>query len=118
MKKDNLLKDKSFDFAVRVLKLSKILSSNKDYVVSRQILRAGTSVGALVCEAEFAQSRADFISKMSIALKEANEVMYWLRLLLEVEDLTQEQFKSLTSDVDEIISILVKSIKTAKENAK
>jgi four helix bundle protein len=114
----NILKDKSFGFAVRIVKLVKILSQNQEYVIGRQILRAGTYIGAMVCEAEFAQSRADFVSKMSIALKEANETFYWLRLLNATEYINDAQFNSMTADVDEIISLLVKSIKTAKNNEK
>lgn len=118
MRNDNdILRSKSFDFAVRTVKLARLLvSENKDYIISRQVLRAGTSVGASVCEAEFAQSRADFISKMSIALKEANESFYWIKLLQATDYITEIQCKSLSHDIDEIISLLAASIKTAKKN--
>jgi four helix bundle protein len=80
--KENTVKDKSFAFALRVIKLAKYLENKKrEFVLSRQVLRSGTAIGALVREAEHAESRADFIHKMSIALKEANETLYWLELL-------------------------------------
>jgi four helix bundle protein len=113
--KKNILKDKGFDFAVRIVKLAKLISAD-NYIIGKQILRAGTAVGALVCEAEFAQSRADFINKMSIALKEANETFYWIRLLQATDYINEKQYDSLSKDIDEIISLLVKSIKTTKNN--
>ena len=77
----NVLKEKSYAFALRIVKLYKYLSVHKEYVLSKQVLRSGTAVGALVSESEFGQSKADFVSKLSIALKEANETVYWLSLL-------------------------------------
>ena len=79
--RENVLKEKSYAFALRIVKLYKYLCTHKEYVLSKQVLRSGTAVGALVSEAEFGQSKADFISKLSIALKEANETLYWLSLL-------------------------------------
>ncbi len=84
--------------------------------MSGQILRSGTAIGALLCEAEFAQSKADFISKLSIALKEANETRYWIELLQATEYITTQQFESLLNDIEAIISLLIKSIITAKNN--
>ena len=90
----------------------------KEYIISKQIIRSGTAVGALTREAEFAQSKADFINKLSISVKEANETMFWLELLFEVKRISEELYKELSSFCNEIISILVASIKTAKNNAK
>jgi len=81
----NVLKEKSYAFALRIVKLYRYLSVHKEYVLSKQVLRSGTAVGALVSESEFGQSKADFISKLSIALKEANETLYWLSLLKDSE---------------------------------
>ncbi len=107
----------SFEFAVKIVKLSKLLQSETNgYIMSKQIMRSGTAVGACVHEAEFAQSRADFISKLSIALKEANETKYWMNLLQATEFITKEQHDSLTEDITRIIGLLAKSIKTAKTN--
>ncbi len=88
----------------------------KEYVMSRQILKSGTSIGANVKEGEYGQSAADFISKMSIALKEAAETSYWLELLAETDYITQEQFESINSDCTELIKILTSIVKTAKSN--
>ena len=87
---ENIIVDKSFDFAVRIVNLNKYLyNEQKEYVLSKQLLRSGTSIGANVSEAERAQSKADFISKMSIALKEANETNYWLKLLYKTDYLSK-----------------------------
>ena len=114
-KKKNIIKDKSFDFALRIIKLSKHLKSEqKEYVISKQILRSGTSVGALIREAEHAQSKADFIHKLSIALKEANETDYWIELLFQSEELTKDAYQSIKPDIQELIKLLVSIIKTTK----
>lgn len=114
---DGVLKRKSYDFAIRVVKLTQYLQDNyKDYVLSRQVLRSGTSIGALVREAEFAQSKLDFINKLSIALKEANETSYWLSLLYETNYIDEKLFDSLQSDCKELIAILVSIVKTSKKN--
>ena len=111
----NVLKDKSFAFAVRVVKLARWLETEKkEYILSKQVLRSGTAIGALICEADFAQSKADFVSKMSISLKEANETRYWLKLLKETDYLKDELFDSLYEDASELIKILVSSVKTTK----
>ena len=113
---DNVLKDKSFSFALRVVKLTQYLKRDKkEYVISKQVLRSGTSVGALICEAEYAQSKPDFINKLSIGLKEANETYYWLRLLHEGGYISEIMFNSIKPQTNELIKLLTSSIKTAKE---
>ena len=112
MEKDNLIAKKSFDFAIRIVKLYKYLTTEKkEYELSKQLLRCGTSIGANVAEGERGQSKADFNAKLNIALKEANETDYWLRLLYSTGYLTKEQYSSIIQDVDEIISILVSIVK-------
>ena len=114
--KENICVDKSFDFAVRIVKLSKYLKNNKkEYEISKQILCSGTSIGANISEAQRGQSKADFTAKMAIALKEANETEYWLRLLYKTEYLKKNEFESLHKDVLELISILFSICKTASE---
>ena len=113
---NNIVREKSFRFAVRIVKLCKYLrEAKKDSVMSRQLLRAGTSVGANVAESEHAQSRADFASKLNIALKEAAESDYWLRLLDETEYLSNGEFKSIIADCREIESLLASIVKTTKQ---
>ena len=113
--KENVVKDKSFAFALRVIKLAKFLESEKrEFVLSRQLLRSGTAIGALVREAEHAESKADFIHKMSIALKEANETAYWLELLRHGEYVEEQSFESVRSDSEEPIKLLVAIVKTSK----
>lgn len=109
------LKTKSYAFAVRIVKLSQFLQTEKkEYTLSNQVLRSGTAIGSLYHEAEFGQSKADFVSKMSIALKEANETDYWIHLLKDTGYLEQKIFDSLISDCKELIAMLVSSIKTVK----
>ena len=106
-------------FAVRIVKFSKFLENEKrEYILSKQILRSGTSIGANLHECINAQSRADFVSKMQIALKEANETDYWLELFLESEIIDQLMYKSLHDDLNEIIALLISSIKTTKTKDK
>lgn len=112
----NPLRDKSYVFAIQIVKLSQYLQAEKkEYVLSKQILRSGTAIGALVRAAEFGQSKADFINKLSVALKEANETEYWLCLLKDTEYINLELFENLQSDCKELIAMLVSSIKTAKK---
>lgn len=107
---------KSFLFAVRVVKLSKHLrGTKKEYTLSKQLLRSGTSIGANIAEAEQAQSRADFISKINIALKEAAETDYWLRLLQATDYLSEVEFKSIHSDCRELEKMLTAIVKTTKQ---
>lgn len=112
------LTEKSFALAVRIVKLYKILvKESQEYVLSKQLLRSGTAIGALIAEARFAQTRADFITKLSIAAKEANETLYWLSLLKETEILKEEYFDAIYPDADEIMKLLTTSLKTARANA-
>ena len=115
MKKQNVISDKSFAFAVRVVNLSKHLFSKKEYVLSKQVLRSGTAIGALVREALQAESRDDFIHKLSVSLKEANETQYWLELLRSTEYIKESDFKSLNSNLTELLKLLTSIIKSAKE---
>jgi len=116
--KDNIVKQKSFDFALRVIKLSQYLrEEKKEYILSKQILRCGTSIGANVRESEYAESKADFVHKLYIALKETNESLYWLELLHKSNYLDDKQFHSIYSDLLEIKRILVSITKTAKNNS-
>jgi len=113
--KNNPLKEKSYQFAIQIVKLSQYLQQDKkEFVLSRQLLRSGTAVGALIREAEFGQSKADFTNKMSISLKEANETEYWLSLLKDTDFINEDQFMSLQSDCRELIAMLVATVKTAK----
>ena len=103
----NISVEKSFEFAVRIVNLYKFLvREHKEYVLSKQILRCGTSIGANISEAQRGQSKADFTAKMSIALKEANETQYWLKLLYKTDYLSQSQFESLNADISELLGIL------------
>ena len=105
--KENTIMRKSFAFSVRIVNLHKYLSEQKkEYVISKQIYKSGTSIGANVTEAQRAQSTADFVSKMKIALKEANETQYWLQLLHETQYITDREFDSLHGDLVEILKIL------------
>lgn len=115
--RSNISVDKSFSFAVQIVNLYKFLvEERKEYVLSKQLLRSGTSIGANVSEAQRGQSKADFISKMSIALKEANETNYWLRLLYTTEYITKPQYDKAINDVNELISILIAICKTSNSN--
>ncbi|PKQ64825.1 hypothetical protein BZG02_02955 [Labilibaculum filiforme] len=113
----NVVKDKSFGFAIRVVKLYQFLvSDKKEYVLSKQLLRSGTSVGAMVREAEHAETKKDFIHKMAIAQKEINESIYWLELLKGTDYLSESEFESLNLDAVEIIKLITAIIKSAKTN--
>ena len=115
--KENILRKKSFDFAVRIVNLFKYLKDDKkEFILSKQILRSGTSVGAMVRESEHAQSKADFINKLSIAQKEINETIYWLELMIETNYIDRTQFESLNSDALELIRLITSSLKTAKQS--
>jgi four helix bundle protein len=115
--KEDIIKTKSLEFALRNVKLFQYLTDNKkEFVLSKQLLRSGTSTGALVRESEHAESKADFIHKLSIALKEANESDYWIELLYRSGYLAESEYQSLFSDLDEIIRLLVSIIKTFKGN--
>ncbi len=114
--KESPLKNKSYSFAIRIVKLSQYLQAEKkEYVLSKQVLRSGTAVGALIREAEFGQSKPDFNSKMNIALKEANESEYWLSILKDTNYIEEKLFVSLHSDCKELIAMLVSTVKTSKQ---
>ncbi len=119
MRKQNILRDKSLAFAIRIVKFNYFLMGDKnEYVLSKQILRSGTSIGAQIRESENASSLKDFIHKLSIALREADETQYWLELL-NISDIISEQvFESLNKDAEELVKLLVASIKTSKSTNK
>ena len=113
---DRKVEEKSFQFAIRIVRLYQYLTDSKrEYHLSKQLLRSGTSIGANIAEAQQAQSRADFISKLSISLKEASETDYWLRLLNATEYLSDSEFISVHSDCTELEKLLTAIIKTAKQ---
>ena len=115
--RNNVILEKTFDFSVRIVNLKKYLAKEKqEKVMATQLLRAGTSIGANATEADQAQSKADFISKMGIANKEAHETKYWLRLLHETGYIDDREFSSIINDCQELIRILQSIIKSAKEN--
>lgn len=114
--KENVLLSKSFVFAIRIIKLYKYLSSDKkEYVLSKQLLRSGTAVGALVREAQNAESKKDFIHKLSIAQKECDETSYWVELLKETEYLNSGEFESIHQNAIELLKIIKSSILTIKQ---
>ena len=111
----SIIESKSFDFAIRIVKLCRYLNENKkEYVLSKQLLRCGTSIGANVSEAQRAQTLADFHSKMTIALKEANETLYWLKLLYQTEYISIRQYNSIYPDIDELLRILTAICKSSR----
>lgn len=115
LKLKGVIQEKSYVFAIKIVRVYQHLSDNKrEFVLSKQLLRSGTAIGALSREAEHAQSKADFVNKLSVALKEANETSYWLSILKDTEYLTIEQYNSLIADSQELIRMLVSSIKTLK----
>lgn len=115
--KENVVKNKSFAFAVRVVKLYQFLcEQKKEFVLSKQLLRSGTSVGAMVREAEHAETKNDFKHIMGIAQKEINETIYWLELLKETDYLTNEQFDSINTDAIELIKLITAILKSTKAN--
>jgi four helix bundle protein len=111
--------NKSYAFALRIIKLYKhLVAEQKEFVLSKQVLRSGTSIGALVKESEHAQSKADFINKLNIALKEANETEYWLMLLRDSNYLDEKSFTSIHTDSVELIKLLASIVKSSKETLK
>lgn len=113
----NVVKEKSFAFAIRIVNLHRFLSGEKrEFVLSKQLLRSGTAIGALVREAEQAESKLDFVHKMAIALKEANETEYWILLLRETEYLSLKESESILGDTTELLKLLTSIIKTARNN--
>ena len=113
-----VLEEKTYSFALRIVKAYKFLNDKNEYILSKQLLRSGTSIGANCREATYAQSKLDFINKLSVALKEANESIYWLELLHDTGFIPEDCFKSIHSDGLEILKLLISIIKTSKSNAK
>ena len=117
MQENNILYDKSYAFSIRVVKLAQYLSKEKkEYILNKQIIRSGTAICALVSESKFAQSRADFLNKLMVALKEANETQYWINLLYDTDYLSKQMHDSLLNDSKELVSLLVSITKTLKNN--
>lgn len=114
MKRPNAVRDKSLVFAIEVVMLCKELQEKKEFILSKQLMRSGTAIGALVREAEQAESTKDFIHKLSIALKEANETDYWLEILVKTEYISTSQFQQFDMKVKELIKLLTSIIKTSK----
>ena len=114
MEKRNVIKEKSFLFAIEIVGLYKVLAERKEFVLSKQVLRSGTSIGANIREAEHAQSKADFIHKLSISLKEANETEYWLDLLYETKYINQIEFENIKPKIIELLKLLISIINTSK----
>ena len=110
--KGNLIRQKSYDFALKIIELCRKLTKENEFVLSKQLIRSGTSIGANVEEAQAAQSRADFISKMSIASKEARETCYWLRLLRDSSTIAERDITPLLSEAESIANILTSIVKT------
>lgn len=119
MKNKNLIKEMSYSFSIRIVKLFKYLQDEKkEFVLSKQILKSGTSIGANIEEANSAQSKKDFIAKIQISLKEAKETHYWIRLLRDTSYLEEKLATSLLNDCNSIISVLTSILKTSKKNIK
>ncbi|MDD8018500.1 MAG: four helix bundle protein [Bacteroidota bacterium] len=114
----NPLKEKSYAFALEIISVTKQMNEQKEFVLAKQLLRSGTSIGALVEEANQAESRADFIHKLSIANKEANETHYWLRLLKDSKTLVPETADVLIAQCNELVKLLTAILKTTKNNPK
>ncbi len=114
---ESVIRTKSYAFAIRIVNAYKFLTdTRKEFVLSKQLLRSGTAIGALVAEAHHAQSSADFLNKMNIALKEANETSYWLSLLMDTGYLEQQVYDSISMDCSELIALLVSIVKTLKQS--
>ena len=114
MEKRNVIKEKSFLFAIEIVGLYKVVAERKEFVLSKQVLRSGTSIGANIRESEHAQSKADFIHKLSISLKEANETEYWLDLLYETKYINQIEFENIKPKIIELLKLLTSIINTSK----
>lgn len=111
----SVLRDKSYSFAIHIVKTcQQIQKEQKEFILSKQVLRSGTAIGALIVEAEFGQSKPDFIHKLSVALKEANETKYWLSIMHDTGYKNKNQYENLDSDCKELVAMLVASIKTLK----
>ncbi|MEN2490388.1 four helix bundle protein [Flavobacterium sp. B11] len=116
--KNNIVRDKSFDFAIRIVKLYQYLNNDKkEFILAKQLLRSGTSVGAMIREAEHAESKSDFIHKFAIAQKEANETVYWLELLKATDYLNEKEFKNIYNDAITILKLITSILKTSKKQS-
>ena len=114
--KDSILANKSFDFAIRIVNLYKYLTDKqREYVLSKQLLRSGTAIGALQSEACFAESKADFIHKFGIAQKECNETIYWISLLKDANYIDEKVYNSIQAEATEILKMLISIVKTTKQ---
>lgn len=114
--RNNIIMNKSFSFAIRIVNCCSVLrESRKEYVISKQLLKSGTAIGALLRESKFAESRADFIHKLHIALKEGNETDYWLLLLKETKYIDSKEYESLNEEIKSILKLLVSIIKSTKK---
>ena len=112
---DSIIKNKSFSFAIRIIKLYKFLVENKkEYILSKQLLRSGTAIGALVREAQNAESSADFVHKLGMAQKENDETLYWLELLFETQYLDEKEFISIQQDANELLKMIRSAILTSR----
>ncbi len=116
MQNKNLLYDKSYAFSIRIVRLSQYLNKEKkEYILNKQIIRSGTAICALVSESKFAQSKADFLNKLTVALKEANETQYWISLLYDTDYISKPMHDSLLEDSKELVKLLVSITKTIKQ---
>lgn len=116
---ENVVAKKSYDFAIRIIKLYKFLNEGKrEFILSKQLLRCGTAIGAMVKESERAQSKADFLNKMNVALKEANETEYWLMLLKDSGYISAKEFDSISIDCSEVLRLLISIVKSTKGSIK
>ncbi len=116
LQKENIVREKSFSFALRVVRLvKKLQKEDKEYILSKQLIRSGTAIGALVREAEHAESKKDFIHKMSIALKEANETRYWLDILFKSDYISNMPYDTLNDEVTQLIKLLASIVKSSKQ---
>lgn len=116
--KNNIVRNKSFDFAVRIVKLYQYLNNDKkEFILAKQLLRSGTSVGAMIREAEHAESKSDFIHKFAIAQKEANETVYWLELLKATDYLNEKEFQNISNDAITILKLITSILKTSKSQS-
>ena len=116
---DSVLRKKSYAFAIRIVNMSQyLISEKKEYILSKQVLRSGTAIGALITESKRAESSADFIHKLNIALKEADETLYWISLLKDTTYIDEIMYTSISKDANQLVAMLVSSIKTAKFNLK
>lgn len=118
MERKNIVKEKSFNFAIRVVNICKELEGKREYVLSKQLMRSGTAVGALIRESEHAESKKDFIHKLAIALKEANESDYWIDLLKATNQISSDQHDHLHAPLTELLRLLISIIKNTKANMK